>query len=59
MKYRTRTVAMLTVIVGCICGLTMAAAPNLGEEQLGWGIGATCYSFRSFTFFESVDYAGS
>lgn len=57
MKYRTRTVAMLTVIVRCICGLTMAAAPNLGEEQLGWGIGATCYSFRSFTFFESVDKA--
>ncbi len=57
MRNRTRTVAMLTVIVGCICGLTMAAAPNAGEEQLGWGVGATCFSFRSFTFFESVDKA--
>lgn len=57
MKYRARTVAMLTVMVGWICNLTIAAVPNPDENQLGWGVGATCWSFRSFTFCESVDKA--
>jgi len=57
MKHKAKIVVMLTVIIGCICGFTMAAVPNLGEEQLGWGIGATCWTFRSFTFCEAVDKA--
>jgi sugar phosphate isomerase/epimerase len=58
MKCRTRIVAWLVVLMACLCGGTAVGAPQPPEAQLGWGIGATCYTFRSFTFVEAVDKAG-
>jgi len=59
MIHAARVLVFLSVVSFSVCGPAKASGPTPAEEHLGWGVGATCWSFGNFTFCESIDMAGS